>query len=203
MKLIYEMKNGLRKTTEADLALYKQCMAMAVSLTNLWEDVDDTPKILKWDDEWESYLEHRAKLIDVEGREKYLPWNIYENLKIDWLDGYAFSQNSGDCVSFGHRNSLKASNFTNAMRTGRKPVEIAHSMTYALCRGNGRPMFGSGANLYPMAKYAAEFGNFWTADFGQYDTGAYCRKYTSNLDAPQHKNAKNTVDYCVSSRYFF
>lgn len=196
-ELKYELKNGLRRTTEADIALYDQCMASAVSLAHLWEDIDDTPKILKWDSEWEEYLEHRAKLIDLEGRRKYLPWNAYNSLGMDWLDGYAFVQNSGDCVSFGHRNSLKASNLTNALRTGRKPVEIAHSMTYALCRGNGRPQFGSGANLLPMAKYAAEYGNFWTLDFGKYDTGAYCRKYSSNPDSPQHKHAKQTQSIIV------
>ena len=197
MELSYELKNGLRKTTEADIALYDECQASAISLARLWEDVNDAPKIIKWDKAWEEYLEHRAKLIDTDGRAKYLPWNVYRTLDLQWLDGYDFVQNSGDCVSFGHRNSLKASNFTNALRTGRKPIEIAHSMTYALCRGDGRPQFGSGANLLPMAKYAADFGNFWTADFGRYDTGAYCRKYDDDPASDQRKHARQTQSIIV------
>ena len=197
MELTYEMMNGLRRTTAADVALYDQCQASAVSLSHIWEDTDDTAKIIVWDSEWEAYLEHRAKLIDEEGRKRYLPWNVYKELDLQWLDGYDFVQNSGDCVSFGHRNSLKASNFTNALRTGRKPIEIAHSMTYALCRGNGRPMFGSGANLLPMAKYAADYGNFWTSDFGRYDTGAYCSKFNTDPNSPQRQHARKTQSIIV------
>ena len=180
------IRNGLRRSTEQDVVILKECMASSVSLTSLWEDVNDEPKIIKWDSDWEKYLEHRAALIDEEDRKRYLPWNAYNELGLDWLDGYNFVQNSGDCASFGNRNSLKASNFTNALRTGRKPREIAHSMVYAIARGNGQPQFGSGCNLNPMSKWAATKGNYWTEDFGRYDTGAYCRKYKKGSEQDAH-----------------
>ena len=193
--LRYLQNHGLRRSTENDLAIYKKCLSSAVSLSNIWEDVNDQPKIIKWDDEWEKYLEHRAAVIDEEGRKKYLPWNAYESLGLKWLDGYNFVQLTGDCASFGHRNSLKASNLTNALRTGRTPREIAHSMLYSIARGDGTPQFGSGCNLAPLAKYSSENGNYWTDDFGKYDTGAYCRKYKK--DSIQDEHAKQTQSIIV------
>lgn len=191
MELSYEMKNGLRISTPEDKALLKECFASAVSLSTLWENRDDETKILLWDRQWEDYLERRANLIDLDGRSNYLPWNAYKKLHMDWLDGYAFVQNTGDCVSFGHRNALKTSNLTNGIRTGRKPREIAHSMAFAIARGSyDRPNFGSGANLTPMAKTAAQYGNYWTSDFGQYDTGRYCSKFRSG--GVQDEHAKQT-----------
>lgn len=191
--LTHAMKNGLRKSTSADVEIEKQCLAQSVSLTRIWEDVNDAPKIIKWDDEWERYLQHRAAVIDEEGREKYLPWNAYKELNLGWLDGYNFAQNAEDCGSFGHRNSLKASNLSNALRTGRKPKEIAHSMMYAFARGNGRPVFGAGCNLAPLAKYSAERGNYWTEDFGRYDAGAYCRKYEANSEQDIHAKKSQSI----------
>lgn len=207
----YEMKNGLRLSTEEDKAMLRECNASALSLSTLWENRDDEIKILSWDQGWEDYLDRRAKLIDADGRVNYLPWNAYKKLNMDWLDGYAFIQNTGDCVSFGHRNALKASNLSNGIRTGRKPREIAHSMTFAIARGSyNHPNFGSGANLTPMAKAAAQYGNYWTADFGQYDTGRYCGKFRQGGVQDEHAKQTqsiicflpaNTFDNCFRACY--
>jgi len=204
--LTHEQKNGLLESTAEDKALLNECFAAAVSLSTLWENRNDEVKILAWDREWEDYLNRRALLIDVDGRTNYLPWNAYKKLGLQWLDGYALAQNTGDCVSFGHRNALKTSNFTNGLRTGRKPREIAHSMTFAIARGSyNRPNFGSGANLTPMAKASAQYGNYWTEDFGKYDTGAYCRKFKKGSVQDEHAKQtqsiicflpENTFDNC-------
>jgi hypothetical protein len=166
-------------------------------------------KSFQWDSEWERHIKHCADLIDYEGREKWLPWNIYKKLNLKWLDGYNFTQNTGDCASMGHKNATKASNLTNALRTGRMPKEIAQSVAYAIARGNGKKaLFGSGCNLNPMAKWTATKGNFLTSDFGRYDTGRYVGKYKPGSE--QDKNAlKNqtipiflpqpSFDYCYAA----
>ncbi|MCL2622436.1 MAG: hypothetical protein FWD31_02120 [Planctomycetaceae bacterium] len=172
-----EMCNGLRESTAEDLAMFDECMSSAVPFTFHWEDRDNSAKVFQWDDEWKRYVKHLADLIDDEGREVYLPWNIFEELQLSFLDGYATTQGSGDCLSFGHGNATQTTMLTIGKRTGRVPIEIAYSMTYAIARGNGRPDFGSGLNLNPMSKWSSTVGNYWTSDFGRYDTGSYVRKY--------------------------
>jgi len=167
--------------------MFDECYSQAVSLSAAFKNIDDTPKYVSWDAELETWLRHRAALIDEDGRAEYLPWRLYESLGLQWLDGYNYTQKTGDCCSMGHKNSLKRSNLTNAKRTGRTVPEIAASMTYAIARGNGRVNFGSGLNLNPMGKWAAQKGNFLTADFGSYDTGSYTRKYQAG--SGQDKNA--------------
>jgi hypothetical protein len=173
----YPFLDGLLESTPSDLECFDILMAGAVPLSALWKDKNNDAKVIRWDSGFENYLQHRAALINYEGEESFLPWNVYKALNVPWQDGYAVTQKTGDCCSFGHRNSLKVSNLTNAKLTKRMPVEIANSMTYALARGNGRVSFGSGLNLNPMSKYSAEVGNFWTSDFGRYDAGKYCRSY--------------------------
>jgi len=193
--ITYEMRNGALPTTEADLALFEECMSVAVPFNSHWMDTNNEIKIMHWDAEWEKYIAHMAALIDSEGRDSYLPWNLYKTLGVNWVDGYAFQQRTGDCVSFSHRNSLNASALTMARRTGLVPKGIANSMTYSLARGNGRVAFGSGLNLNPMSKWAATVGNFWSDDFGPYDVGAYTRKYKPN--SQQTKNALKTQSVVI------
>jgi len=173
----YPFLDGLLETSDEDQQCFDECFAAAIPLAALWKDSNNDAKIVQWDSEWEKYLAHRKALIENEGRESFLPWNLYRELKLQWINGYAFAQSTGDCCSFGHKNSLKASNLVNAKLTGKQPIEIANSMTYAIARGNGRVRFGSGLNLNPMSKWSSQIGNFWTSDFGKYDTGKYCRDY--------------------------
>lgn len=205
MELSYAMCNGLRPSTERDLEIFHQVRASARPLSTIWKDKDDSAKVIEWDEDWERYLDHRAALIDEDGREQYLPWNIYKALKLDWLDGYGYAQRVGDCGSFGHKNSLKASNLTNAFRTKRPPREIALSIMYGLARGDGLMRFGDGCNLGPLAKYASQVGNYWTEDFGRYDAGGYCRMYQPGSDQDTHAKQTQSVivflpeatfDYC-------
>ena len=51
-------------------------MSLAVPFTAHWEDVDNSVKSFQWDGAWEKYLKHCAELIDEDGRELYLPWNL-------------------------------------------------------------------------------------------------------------------------------
>jgi len=103
------------------------------------------------------------------------------------------SQHSGtllcvkNCTGNAHKNALKASNLVNQKRTGRKAPEIYLPMTYALARGNGRVRNGSGLNLNPMQKWAADVGNFLTADFGGYDEG----RRVHNPTDTELKNARS------------
>lgn len=162
------MGNGLLESTPENEALFAECMATSVSITAMWDDVDNTPKYIQWDDELIKYLEQRAALIDHEGREKFLPFNLYDSLGLKWVNGYNYAQAIGDCSSHSSKNSLKASDLVNAKLTGRIPVEIHPSITYSYSRGNGRFSWGSGENLSNYLKYLAEMGNFSAADYGKY-----------------------------------
>jgi hypothetical protein len=163
--------DGLRECTAEDVANYELCQANTIPFTAHWENLDDSMKIMSWDSEWENFIKHRAETIDLEERESYLPWNLYKSLNLNWLDGYNFAQRIGNCCGHAAKNSLKASNFTNARRTGRTPREIALCIAYGIARGNGSMNMGSGLNLNPMARWSATKGNYHTSDFGRYDGG--------------------------------
>jgi len=184
----YPFIDGLLESTDEDKALFDVLMGGAVPLTALWKNDNDDAKIIQWDASLEKYLDHRREILDYEGRLSNLPFSIYESLNVDWIDGYNYSQGGiGNCTSQGHKNALKASNLVNQKRTGRKAPEIYGSMTYALARGNGRVRNGSGLNLNPMQKWAADVGNFLTSDFGGYDEG---RRVHSPTDT-ELKNARS------------
>ena len=187
----YPFLDGLLETTDADLEVFDQCFSQALPLSKIWDDSSNGAKFVTWDSEFERFLKHRKELIDYEGRETFLPWRIYSTLNLKWLDGYAYKQQAGDCASFSAKNSLKASNLTNALLTGRSPIEIAPSITYAIARGNGTPRFGNGLNLNPLSKWLAEVGNFWTVDFGRYDGGRNVAKLRDN-ERTKRNNALTT-----------
>jgi len=187
--------NGLRESTKEDLQCYEELASIAMPFTAHWEDANDAVKSFQWDASFDRYIEHCAKLIDDAGRENWLPWNLYNSLGLDWLDGYNFSQGIGNCCGHAHKNSLKASNLTNARRTGRTPREIHLCIAYGIARGNGRMNMGSGLNLNPMAKWAATVGNFWTSDFGRYNSGQTARNWRSG--SPACANALKTQSIIV------
>jgi len=203
-----EFIDGLTETTEEDQVCYDECFARSIPFILHWENLDDTMKAFQWDSEWEKYIKHCGEIIDYEGRDQWLPWNIYKDWKLNWLDGYNFTQRTGDCASMAHKNAAKASNLTNAMRTERTPREFAQSVAYAFARGNGKLKWGSGCNLNPMAKWSATKGNYWTLDFGRYDNGKYLSKYKTRSE--QDENALTTqsipiylpsptFDYCFAA----
>jgi hypothetical protein len=190
-----DFANGLLETTDADRAMMDELMACAVPFSDIARNRDDEKKVIAWDLSLERFLLHRAKLIFNEGVENFLPWNLYKILDIDWEDGLFYPQRSGDCCSFGARNSLNFSNLVAAYlrNDGTRPPEIAQSMCYALARGKGKPKFGSGLNLNPMAHYSATLGNFHTADFGRYDTGHYCTKYRGGEQDVHAKSSQSII----------
>ena len=179
----YPFIDGLTETTDADQYCYDELMSAAIPFSTHWENLDDSMKTFQWDAEWEKYIKHRAELIDYEGREKYLPWNLYKELNVNWLDGYNYAQRIGNCCGHAHKNALKASNLVNAYQTGRMPREIALCIAYGIARGNGTMRMGSGLNLNPMARWSATVGNFWTSDFGRYDGGSSASKWRRGLPA--------------------
>jgi len=189
------LSNGLTETTEEDQLCCDELMSLAVPFTAHWEDLDNSVKSFQWDSAWEKYLKHCADLIDHEGRESYLPWNLYQSLNLNWVNGYSYTQALGDCAGHAHKNAGKASALTIAKRADRVPREIALSVAYAIARGNGKVSHGSGCNLNPLAKWTSTVGNFWTADFGKYDGGRYIRNYRRG--AEQDKNALKTQTIAV------
>jgi hypothetical protein len=205
----YQFIDGLTECTEEDLLLFDECYAKRIPFSAIWQDRDDSAKIVEWDSDWERWLRHQSQLIEYEGYEKHLPWHIYESsFGLEWIDGYNYQQLQGDCCSMGHKNSLKASNLSNMYRTGHPAPEVAASMTYAIARGGGTPRFGNGLNLNPMSKWAAEVGNFLASDFGKYDGGRYVGKYkrgsVQDANALKHQSVviylpACTFDYCYAA----
>ncbi|MCL2005800.1 MAG: hypothetical protein FWG73_06510 [Planctomycetaceae bacterium] len=186
----YPFIDGLTETTEADQHCYDELMSHAIPFSIHWENLDDSMKTFQWDSEWEKYIKHRADLFDYEGREKYLPWNLYKDLNVQWIDGYNYTQRIGNCCGHAHKNALKTSNLVNARQTGKMPREIALCIAYGIARGNGTMRMGSGLNLNPMARWSATVGNFWTADFGKYDGGNRASKWRKG--SPACANALKT-----------
>jgi hypothetical protein len=183
--ITFEMCNGLRESTEEDLQIAKECFDAQIPLSAYWARTDNDAKYITWDSEWEKYCKHRAELIDFEGRDKFLPWKLHEENKGTW-DSWGYLQKTGDCCSFGNLSSLHASQLTICKTTGRTPVGINPSYTYAFARGNGRMSFDSGLNLSPMMKYAAKIGNYRIQDVGKYDCSV--RNYNSQYDAGALQN---------------
>ena len=186
----YPFIDGLTETTESDQHCYDELMSHAIPFSTHWENLDDGMKTFQWDSEWEKYIKLRAELIDYEGREKYLPWNLYKDINVNWRDGYNYTQRIGNCCGHAHKNALKASNLVNARQTGKTPREIALCITYGIARGNGTMRMGSGLNLNPMARWSATVGNFWTEDFGRYDGGRSASQWRKG--SPACANALKT-----------
>jgi len=188
------MCNGLIEQTEAERVEHEEWMhSVSVPFTLHWQDLDDNVKILQWDSNWESFLSQRAALVEKEGRQRHLMWNLYRSLQLNWSFGYAFSQgNIGTCAMFGHLNSGHMSVLSNAFRLNRTVVQETNpSIAYALARGNGTARWGSGANLNPMLRWAAQVGNHLVADVGRYDTAGSAlrhRNTATNAKALQHQS---------------
>ena len=113
-----EMCNGLRETTAEDQLCFDTLMSSAAPFVAHWEDLDNEVKTFNWDSQWERNIKHQAELIEHEGREKFLPWNLYRSLGLNWLDGYNFAQGIGNCCGHGHKQAGKASKLTTAKLTG-------------------------------------------------------------------------------------
>jgi len=206
-ELEYLLSNGLTETTEADELCYSELQDIAVPFTAHWIDSNNAVKAMQWDTAWEKYIAHCAELIDFEGRESYLPWNLYKSLNLNWVDGYSYVQLLGDCAGHTLKNSGKASQLTTAKRTGKIPREIALSTVYSIARGNGKVQHGSGCNLNPLMKWACTNGNYWTSDFGKYDGGKYVSKYKKGSEQDKHALQTQSIalslpepsfDYCYA-----
>ena len=154
---------------EAQQELLAMNAALPISL--IWADRDNNEKYISWDSELEQYLQHFGRVIDQAGRESYEPLSIYNEMGLNWLDGFATSQNSlGSCCLFGHEHAGRCTALAMAKMKGNvKPEEINASITYSIARGNGRISWGSGLNLQPMSQWAARIGNQLTSDVGRYD----------------------------------
>ena len=160
----------------------------ARSLSTIWRSVDDTKKIVAWDDAFEEYLAHRKSLIDLAPQGIYLPWKIAQDKRLSFVNGYALNQGpQGSCAGAAWRNALLASDLINAKLAGFNEItETGVDMVYAMARGNGRLNWGGGCNGTPLVKYGTEIGNYRTADIGKYDPSG--RNVTqANFNNPSFK----------------
>lgn len=190
--------NGLVPQTAEDKAEELRLHSTARSLSTIWKDKDDEPKVLAWDDEFEAYLDHRRKLIKLGGFKNYLPWNIYKAAGYKWVNGFALDQSSaGSCAGAAHRNGLMASDLVSCKLADKVPVEIGVDINYAMARGEGRLDWGDGLNGTPLVKYATTLGNYWTSDLGKYDPRG-SNVTQANMNNPEYKkHALSRQSICV------
>ena len=164
------MCNGLLEQTPEEQAEEQVLLSSAGALSLLWKDSTNAPRVIAWDSEFERYLDHRIKLIKL-ARENYLPWNIYKEMGLNWVNGLTMNQGAlGSCAGAAFRNSMGYSDLVNCKMTKSRPTEVGCDIVYALARGNGRLNWGSGCNGTPLVKYGTEVGNYWASDMGKYDT---------------------------------
>jgi hypothetical protein len=182
------LSHGLVEMTDDEAADEQLCMSMAVPLPLIWKNRDDNEKYVQWDSEMEKHLQHLGKLIDHGGRESFEPFNIYQEMGLNWLDGFAQNQGSiGTCCLLAHGHSGKQTYLTQAkLHGGMTPVELQPSITYSIARGG----WGSGLNLAPMSKAAAKYGNYITSDVGKYSASG-----SAVTKANQQKFAANALKY--------
>ena len=167
----FVVSNGLVEQNEQEKQLEYELFNSSVPISTLWKNKDDTKKLITWNDEWEEYLEHRRKLIELAPIGTYFPWNIAKTLRNNFANGLALNQsNQGSCAGAAYRNALLASDMVNAKFAGYDEItETGVDMVYALARGNGRLAWGGGCNGTPIVKYGTEIGNYRTSDLGPYD----------------------------------
>lgn len=189
--------DGLLESTEADnIAYAENIIRRSTPLATAWQDANNSAKVIQWDSDLERYLQQRQALIAYEGNERLAPWNLYTSLGLAWQDGYNYAQQSGDCASMGHKNSLKTAAFLAAYLASPPSSQIPNPKsliseiypcaTYAFARGNGKPSFGSGLNLNRMQDYACRIGNYTTADMGAYDCGRATRRWQPSEQQRSH-----------------
>ena len=167
----YLMCNGLQFMTQEEAEYELRAMNSAISFSLVWKNMDDHEKYMAWDSDLEKHLQHLGRVIDQAGRETYEPSNIYQELGLNWLDGFATNQGSlGSCCLLAHEHAGRCTALAMSKIKGTiKPEELNASITYAIARGNGRIAWGSGLNLQPMSQWASRIGNQLTSDVGRYD----------------------------------
>jgi len=166
--------DGLTENTEADLACAEATQRRSHPLSQIWQNRDDTAKVIQYDSTLEQWLQRRSAILDYEGSDRTLPWDIYRTGNVDFINGYSYAQGSGDCASFGFGNAQRASDLVNCYLKEDYSglIEKYYPGTYSIARGNGaHPVFGSGCNISTLGAYVSRTGNFWAKDLGGYDVG--------------------------------
>jgi len=93
------MCNGLIEMNAEEANQELMAMNAAVPISLVWANLDDNEKYIAWDSDLEKHLQHFARVIDMAGRESYEPHTIYNEMGLNWLDGFATSQGSlGSCI---------------------------------------------------------------------------------------------------------
>ena len=180
--------NGLVEQNEDDLKEEQILFNSAMPYSLIWKDTNDFKKIIAWDSDWEKFLDHRIKIINLKGFENWLPWKVHEQLGIKLVNGFALNQAAiGTCAGAGFRNTGVCSDLINTKMANQKTfVEMSFELVYSLARGNGRLNWGSGCNGTGLVKYGTEIGNHWTSDMGPYTTrGSMVTQ--ANLNNPEFK----------------
>ena len=182
------MAEGLVEQNEQDMEQEQLLFNSAVPLSIAWKDRDHAKKIITWDSDFEKCIEHRIRLFKFGGIERYMPWNIYKEMGLNWVNGYTLNQSSlGSCAGAAFRNSQMHSGLVDAKMTDSAPTETGVDIVYALSRSsNGRINWGSGSNGTNLVKYGTEIGNYWTSDIGKYDTRG-SNVTQANMDNPAFK----------------
>ncbi|GHT42652.1 hypothetical protein FACS189443_5880 [Planctomycetales bacterium] len=132
--------NGLTETTAEDTQVFEELYGMRQSVTLITSselDKTNEPHIIDWDSDFESYLQHWAKLT-AKNKETYFPWNAYKALSLNWLNGYSYAQQAGDCLAA----KTKVLFLEGAIPIEDKAGQIVHLVSYD--RETDRPCIRQG-----------------------------------------------------------
>jgi len=186
------INNGLCIMTAEQANAELMAMNSAIPISLIWANLDDNEKYMAWDSDLEKHLQHFARVIDMAGRESYEPHTIYNEMGLNWLDGFATNQGTlGSCCMLAHWHAARQNKLVfSKMKGDFQPIDVMPAITYAVARGNGRINWGSGLNLQPMSQWAARIGNFTAADMGRYDI-----RGTQVTAANKQRFAANSLKY--------
>jgi len=93
------LSNGLVEMDESEQEAEHMAMSASLPLSLLWKNKDDGEKYVLWDSEMEKHLQHLGRLIDHGGRESFEGFSIYQEMGLNWVDGFATSQGAvGTCL---------------------------------------------------------------------------------------------------------
>lgn len=152
---------GCLPLTNAQLKAQARRIENAVSLPEyLWQDKIDMP-VIKWDNEFDKWLDRRIALADKYRKKNLclLPWEIYKALPDSTRKGNQYAWNQGSlpsCSMHGAVHAFQASLLTSIALGS--PLEYqSYNPLYPFYLAKGGSLSG-GLDIYTTAEWANEKG---------------------------------------------
>ena len=183
--------NGCLPQDDFDLEAVKTLESSAISFSTLYTS-GDMP-IVKWDDEFERYLDRRGDMVEDMLRDRtrcVWPWEVLKNIPLKQKTGdilYYSQGNRPSCMGhaddFAYRSSL-----LSAIGTG-APLVYEPTNPYPLWVLSKNGSERGGQSPGPMARAANEFGHFLMREIGTDNLNMPSNYKTGLESAKRHQSA--------------